>query len=228
MKRSSRTRGSSLPGCLLGMGLGLLVLQALLDVVASAHQTLHTQRLLLRRQESEALVQQLLRAVAEASRRQAGPAGSRPPQGLPPRIRPLDARSDPQGEVLEASFVADGAPGACGEAAPAAGSTHRYRLDIDSAGTLRCALDGHAPQPVVDGLGAWEFEFIELRAGACASTAASCAPRLRRVRAAQVLDWNRVVLMRVRLRMSSPAPSLDPAAAAQSWVALPLLRREAS
>ena len=121
--------------------------------------------------------------------------------------------------------MADGAPGACGEAAPAAGSTHRYRLDIDSAGTLRCALDGHAPQPLVDGLGAWELEFVELRDGACAPTAPSCGPRLRRVRAAQVLDWNRVVLMRARLRMTSPAPSLAPAAAAQSWVALPLLRR---
>ena len=225
MRRGSRTRGSSLPGCLLGMGLGLLVLQALLDVVASAHQALLAQRLSLRRQESEALAQQLLRAVAEASRRQSGATDSRLPQGQPARSRPLDAWSVPQGEVLEASFVADGAPSACGEAAPAAGSTHRYRLDIDPAGTLRCALDGHAPQPVVDGLGSWELEFVELRAGACASTAPSCAPRLRRVRAAQVLDWNRVVLMRARLRMRSPAPSLDPATAAQSWVALPLLRR---
>ncbi len=224
MRRGARTRGSSLPGCLLGLGLGLLVLQALLDVVASAHQTLHTQRLLLRRQESEAMAQQLLRAVAEASRRPSGAADSRPPRGRPPQSLPLEARPGPQGEVLEASFVADGAPGACGEAAPAAGSTHRYRLDIDSAGTLRCALDGHAPQPVVDGLGAWELEFVELRDGACASSTPSCAPRLRRVRAAQVLDWNRVVLMRARLRMTSAAPSLAPAAVAQSWVALPLLR----
>lgn len=215
-----RQRGASLAGCLLGLGLGLLVLQALLDVVASAHHALQAQRLALRRQESEAVAQQLLRAVAEASRRgqgtQADPAAG---------AAALAARPGPGGEVLEANFVADGAPGACGEAVQPEGSAHRYRLDIDAAGTLRCRLDAHAPQPLADGLGVWELEFVELRGGPCAAETPGCTPRLRRVRAPQVQDWNHVVLMRARLR--GPAPR-SRAGAPQSWVALPLVQRLAS
>lgn len=213
-----RQRGASLAGCLLGLGLGLLVLQALLDVVASAHHALQAQRLALRRQESEALAQQLLRAVAEASRRgQDAQADSAAPA--------LAVRPGPGGEVLEANFVAGAAPGACGEAAQPEGGVHRYRLDIDAAGTLRCRLDAHAPQPLADGFGAWELEFVELRGGPCATQAAGCSPRLRRVRAPQVQDWNHVVLMRARLR--GPAPRAA-SGAPQSWVALPLVQRLAS
>lgn len=215
-----RERGASLAGCLLGLGLGLLVLQALLDVVASAHHALQAQRLALRRQESEALAQQLLRAVAEASRRGGGPQADGA-SGAPA----LTVRPGPGGELLEANFVADAAPGACGEAAQPEGSAHRYRLDIDGAGTLRCRLDAHAPQPLADGLGAWELEFVELRGASCAAEAAGCTPRLRRVRAPQVQDWNQVLLMRARLR--GPAPGSRPGAP-QSWVALPLVQRPRS
>ena len=210
--------GASLPGCLLGLGLGLLVMQALLDVVASAHQALHTQRLALRRQEAEGVARQMLSAVAEASRRQALSA-ARPEAPS----QALAAHPGEQGEVLEARFVADGAPGACGEAAPAAGTSHRYRLDIDGAGSLRCALDGHAPQPLADGLGAWELEFVELRGEPCAPAAAPCRPLLRRVPATGVRDWSRVVLMHARPRSHPPGPSAPSPPALSSWVALPLL-----
>ncbi len=213
-----RMLGASLPGCLLGLGLGLLVLQALLDVVASAHQALQTQRLELRRQESEGIARQMLGAVAEASRRQALHAA-----GADAGARALAVHPGAQGEVLEARFIADGAPGACGEAAPAAGTEHRYRLDVDGAGTLRCALDGHAPQPLADGLGAWELEFVELRGEPCAPDAAACRPTLRRVPAAGVRDWSRVVLMHARPRKHPPGPPAPPPPAMPSWVALPLL-----
>ncbi len=216
-----RMLGTSLPGCLLGLGLGLLVLQALLDVVASAHQALQTQRLALRRQESEGIARQIVGAVAEASRRQA-PC----PEACDARSQPLAAHPGAQGEVLESRFIADGAPGACGEAAPALGTAHRYRLDIDGSGTLRCALDGHAPQPLADGLGAWELEFVELRGEVCAPDAAPCRPMLRRVTATQVRDWSRVVLLRARSRSAPPAPPGPPGSPPpelEFWVSLPLL-----
>ena len=224
-----RMHGTSLPGCLLGLGLGLLVLQALLDVVASAHQALQTQRLALRRQESEGVAGQMLRTVAEASRRQAlraaGPdAGV--DAGVDARGDALAAHPGAQGEALEARFIADGAPGACGEAAPAAGTEHRYRLDIDGAGTLRCAMDGHAPQPLADGLGAWELEFVEWRGEACTPGAGPCRPLLRRVHATGVRDWSRVVLVRARPRSHMPGLPAATPPALPSWVALPLLGGE--
>ncbi len=193
-----RQRGGTLASCLVGLGLGLLVLQALFDTLAAVHQTLLGQRAQLDALQAQDIAQALLRAVARAPAR-----GSTAGAGAASAPRPepqVSVSHDPAGVVLRADFLADGAPGACGEALPADAWLHAYRLRVDASGTLRCGVDGRSPQPVVDGLGRWRLDFIEDRG-------APAAPRLRRVGSAQVHDWRRVLLLRACLGASATAPS---------------------
>lgn len=206
-RHAPRQRGAGLVGCLAGLSLGLLVLQAMLELVTCAQQVLLARVQLLRLQEAQDIAQTVLQAVAQASRGQPGtPSADAPDEPL--RVLPGAA-----GGVLRARFVADGAPGACGETALAPDGTHTYRLDIDPSGTLRCAVDGHVAQPLADGLGAWELEFVESRGSAQ-------APRLRNCAASQVRDWNRIVLMRACLRAQRARPGTAQSAPACAWVTL--------
>ncbi len=192
-----RQRGHGLASCLLGLALGLLVLQALFDTLACVRQTLLRQRLQLDALQAQDIAQALLRAVARAPARGSAAGGDAASAHQPPLQ--VAVSRDPAGEVLHADFVADGAPGACGEAQPVDGRHHAYRLRVDASGVLQCGVDGWSPQPVTDGLGRWRLDVIEDRG-------APAAPRLRRVAAAQVHDWRRVLLLRACLIGPAGAP----------------------
>ena len=192
-----RQRGGSLASCLVGLALGLLVLQALFDTLAAVRQALLGQRAQLDALQAQEIAQALLRAVAQAPARGSA-AGADAASAPRPQLQ-VSVSRDPAGEVLRADFVADGAPGACGEAQPANGRLHAYRLRIDLSGTLQCGVDGRSPQPVADGLGRWRLDFLEDRG-------TPAAPRLRRVGSAQVRDWRRVLLLRACLAAATGAP----------------------
>lgn len=203
-----RQRGAGLLDGLLGLALGLLVLQGLVDALSCAWRTLQAQREALLQREARELLPQLLRAVVDASRTRARP-GENPVQPVPHGLRVLAAAGGP---VLEARFAGDAAPGACGEAPRDGPIPRSYRLAWDAAGTLHCSVDLGTPRPMLDGGGPWELEFVE-------TTGTPGAQRLRIVRAEQVRDWQRVALMHARLpepaRAARPSPPcLD------HWVAL--------
>ena len=190
-------RGSTLASCLLGLALGLLVLQALFDTLACVRQTLLRQRAQLDALQAQDIAQALLRAVAQAPARGfAAEADASPAQQPALQAWVSHEAAD---DVLHADFVADGTAGACGEAQPADGRRHAFHLRIDASGTLQCGVDGRSPQPVTDALAGWRLDFIEQRG--CAA-----APRLRRVDSAQVRDWRHVRLLRACLAAPADAP----------------------
>lgn len=199
----TRPRGHALLGNLLGLALGLLLLQALLEALATVQQACRQQALLARQRDALAVAQVRLRALAWASRQRAASAGE------PAALRVV---SGVDGPAVQAWSIADAAAGACGEAPQPAGSRHRYRLEVDRSGSLRCGVDQLAAQPLADGLAAWRLQAVE-------ASGDVAAPRWRLLPAAEVVDWRRVAVL--RRGAASAAPAADDA----QWLALPALGR---
>lgn len=205
-----RQRGAGLLDALVGLALGLLVLQGLVAALGSALRAARDQRDALLQREASELLPQVLRDVIAASGIQGRPG----PETAPA----LRVAADADGDLLEARFLAAGPPeasGACGEAPRTGADRHSYRLRLDVTGTLRCSVDGEPSRPLADRVGRWRLELLEARGSAE-------APRLRLVEPAQVRDWRRVSL--VRAHLSPHAPAGTPA---QSyWLAPPALDPE--
>ncbi len=208
-------RGHALLDSLLGLGLGLLILQALLEVLACAQQAARQQRLLARQLQAGAAADTLLRAVVAASGRRGAPDQPPAPASVPQAW--LRMRADARGLRLHSAFVADATPGACGEAPSRTPVRRAYRVSPGGAGKLRCALDEHPAQPMVEAITAWDARLLEARGP-------EAAPRWRRVAAAEGVDgvdWRRVELLQLRLSGArAPAPA---GPAAECWIALPAL-----
>lgn len=206
----SRQRGAGLLDALVGLALGLLVLQGLIAALGSALRAAQEQRDALLQREAGELLPQVLREVIAAS----GTRGQPGPEAAPA----LRVTADADGELLEARFLTAGPPGvggACGEAPRTGAGLHRYRLRLDASGTLRCGVDGEASRPLADRVGRWRLELLEARGSAE-------APRLRLVDPAQVRDWRRVSL--VRAHVSPYAAAGTPARS--YWMAPPALDPE--
>lgn len=186
----SSQRGAGLLDCLVGLALGLLVLQGLADALASAQRGAQAQRDALRTREAHDIARQMLQAVACAG----------------PRVHSAGGV-----DTLHARFAEPAAAGSCGGAPGPEGTTHAYHLWLDDTGTLHGAADGHVPQPLADGLAAWRFELLQV-------SGPPEAPRLRLSGAAQVRDWQRVVLLRTEVRDAARGSSPQ-----VHWLALPRL-----
>ncbi len=196
-----RPRGHALLGSLLGLALGLLLLQALVEALAAVQQACRQQALLARQRDALAVSQASLRALAWAARQRAASAGE------PAALRVVSGIDGPAVQVL---WVADAAAGACGEAPQPVGSRHRYRLEVDRSGSLRCGVDQLAARPLADGLAAWRLQAVEALGDVA-------APRWRLLPAAEVVDWRRVEVLR------RGATSAAPAAEDAQWLTLPAL-----
>lgn len=195
-----RPRGHALLGSLLGLALGLLLLQALVESLAAVQQACRQQLLLARQRDALAVSQAALRALTWASRMQPAAAGD----------AALRVVTGADGPVVQVSWLADTLPGACGEAPQPAGSLHRYRLQVDRSGSLRCGVDDLAAQPLADGLASWRLQAVE-------AVGEPGAPRWRLRPADAVTDWRRVALLR------RCAAAATPAADDAQWLALPTL-----
>lgn len=207
----TRQRGAGLLDALVGLALGLLVLQGLVAALGSALRAAQDQRDALLRREASELLPQVLREVIAVS----GSQGQPGPDAAPALRVTVAADAEGDLHLLEARFLAAGPPGAggaCGEAPRSRGGRHSYRLGLDAGGTLRCSVDGEPARPLADRVGRWRLDLLETRGSAD-------APRLRLVDPSHVRDWRRVSLLRARLITRAPA-----GAPAQSyWIAPPVL-----
>ena len=192
----SSQRGAGLLDCLVGLALGLLVLQGLADALASAQRGAQAQRDALRTREAHDIARLLLQAVACAGLRVHSAAGV---------------------DTLHVRFAGPTPAGSCGGAPGAVGTRHAYRLWLDDSGTLHGAADGHVAQPLADGLAAWRLELLQV-------SGPPEAPRLRLSGAAQVLDWQRVVLLRAEVRDVARGSSPQVHWLALPWLDAPLAR----
>ncbi len=192
-------RGAGLLECLVGLALGLLVLQALVDALARAAQAVQAQRAALLQREAQDILHEVVRAVIEAS-------GPPPPSGAAPAQPRLAVAPGAAGERLQVGLRARATRGLCGDASLDQAVHHVHHLDLDRAGTLRCAVDHGVAQPLADHLGRWRLHAVE-------ASGPAHAPRWRMLEAARVRDWRRVVLLQITLR--APPPPGREAAAAQ-------------
>lgn len=198
--RVRRQHGASLLDCLVGLTLGLLVLQALVDALGSVARAVQARRDDLLRHEAHALVHEVLRnVIAESATGAAAPA--------------LHAESGPHGARLHAR--ADGNAALACAASPTGVAGHVQHLWTDADGTLQCAVDRRVAQPVADGVGRWTLEFVE-------AVGSADAPRLRVAGVDDVRDWRRVRLVRARLRAAATHRGRGPAVQ-EVWVAAPAL-----